>query len=78
MNGDIAAMTLRAGITRLATFPLRGGTILSAPPATDLAKVMERDDVAITLTADRRGLRFLFKDGDGRTRAIQVAGQLID
>ncbi|NII57809.1 hypothetical protein [Sphingomonas aerolata] len=78
MTEDIPAMTLRAGKTRLAAFPLRGGAILSAPPATDLAKMIERDDVAITLTSDRRGLRFLFKDGDGRTRAIEVIGQLID
>lgn len=76
--GDLPAMTWRAGATRLASFPLRGGTILSAPPADDLATAVGRDEVAIALTDDRRGLRFLFKDGDGRVRAVQVAGLIVD
>lgn len=76
--GGLAAMTWRAGSTRLATFPLRGGTIVSAPPASDLADVVDQNEVAISLTADLQGLRFLFKDGDGRLRVVQVAGQIVD
>jgi hypothetical protein len=78
MVGTLPAMTWRADAARLVTFPLRGGTILSAPPANDLGGVIGRDDVAIMLTADRRALKFLFKDGDGRMRSVQVSGQLVD
>jgi len=78
MAGNVAAMTWHAGSTRLAAFPLRGGAIISAPPASDLSHAMERDDVSIALTADRGGLRFLFKDNHGRLRVVQIAGQIVD
>jgi hypothetical protein len=76
MVGAEPAMVWQTEARRLVTFPLRGGTIVSAAPAADLGEVIGSDDVAISLTADRRGLRFLFKDGDGRVRTIQITGQL--
>lgn len=72
-----AAMTWRAGNTRLAAFPLQGGLIFSAPPSMDAMSMLGKDEVAVSVTSDRQGLRFLFRDANGRTRVAELAGRIV-
>lgn len=78
LAGPAAALAWRSGQARLAAFPLQGGTILSAPPSGNLAAALDADEVGVSLTPSRNGLRFLFKDRDGATRMVEIQGRIVD
>jgi hypothetical protein len=73
-----AAMTVRTPERRMAAFPLSGGTILSAGGGgRDLLEALAGEEVAVTLTPDRKALRLAFKDSAGQVRVVDLPGRLL-